>query len=141
MSTFLFKTEPGDFSFADLVRKQHVTWDGVSNPGALIHLRRVRRGDEVFIYHTGDEKAVVGLARAATDADEDPKKPGKNDAGEPKAAVVDLVPLRAAKTPVTLAAMKADARFKDFALLRQGRLSVMSVPPDVAAAIRAWAGV
>ncbi len=141
MPTFLLKTEPGTFSYADLVKAKRTVWDGVSNPGALAALRAVRTGDELLIYHTGDEKAIVGLARAVGDAYADPKQPGKTAAGEIKFAVVDLAPLRAAKTPATLAAIKADVRFKDFALVRQARLSVMAVPAALDKALRTMAGL
>jgi len=136
MAAFLFKTEPTEYSFDDLVREKRCVWTGVSNPGALIHLRNVKKGDEVFIYHTGDQKAVVGLAKAASDAYEDPRKPGRNDKGEPKFAVVDLTPLRAAKTPIKLAEIKADVRFAEFPLVRQGRLSAMAVSLELAQALR-----
>ena len=68
MATFLLKTEPSEYSFADLQRDKSTLWTGVSNAAALIHLRSICKGDELFIYHTGDEKAIVGLARAAGDA-------------------------------------------------------------------------
>jgi predicted RNA-binding protein with PUA-like domain len=141
MSTFLVKTEPGDYSFADLVKDKRTVWSGVSNPAALSHLRSVRKGDEVLIYHTGDEKAIVGLAQALGGPYEDPKRKGLTDEGAPKFAVIDLAPLRAAKNPVPLSQVKADARFKDFALVRQGRLSVMPVPPALDNALRALAGL
>lgn len=134
-SWFLVKTEPETFAFADLVRAGQSIWDGVSNPAALIHLRKIRKGDEIFIYHTGSEKAVVGLAVATSAPFEDPKKPGQNDRGEPKFAVVSLAPVRAFATPVTLAAIKADARFAAFPLVTQGRLSVMPVPAALAKAL------
>lgn len=141
MPTLLLKTEPDEYSFADLQRDKRTVWSGVSNPAALKSLRAARKGDEAFIYHTGDEKRIVGLARVATAAYEDPERPGRNDAGEPRFAVIDLAPLRAAKAPLTLAAMKADARFKGFALVRQPRLSVMPVPAELDAAIRALTGL
>jgi predicted RNA-binding protein with PUA-like domain len=141
MATLLFKTEPGDYSFADLQREKRCVWTGVANPAALGHIRTAKAGDEVFIYHTGDEKAIVGLAAVVKAPYEDPKQPGKNAKGEPKFAVVDLKPLRAAKTPVTLAAVKADARFKAFPLVTQGRLSVMPVPADLDRALRSLAGL
>lgn len=141
MTTYLFKTEPGDYAFADLAREGRCVWQGVKNPQALIHLRAVKAGDEVLIYHTGDEKAVVGLARVTRGAYEDPAKPGLTDSGEPKFAVVDLVPVRAAKTPATLAAIKADPRFKDFALATHSRLSVMPVPAAMESALRKLAGL
>ncbi len=141
MATFLFKTEPSDFSFDDLVREKRCVWTGVSNPAALNQLRTVRKGDDVLIYHTGDERAIVGLARAASGAYEDPKKPGKNDRGEPKFAVVDLVPVRAAKTPIDLSAIKADKRFAKFPLVTQGRLSVMRVESGLDQALQSLAGL
>ena len=141
MATFLFKTEPGDYSFADLLREKRCVWSGVANAAALGHLRTAAAGDEVLIYHTGDEKAIVGLAAVAKGAYEDPAQPGRNDKGQPKFAVVDLKPVRAAKTPVTLGAIKGDARFAAFPLVTQGRLSVMPVPPALDKAIRAMAGL
>ena len=108
---WLFKTEPSAYSFERLVKEGKTRWDGVKNPLALRHLRSVRKGDLIAIYHTGTVKAVVGIAQAASDA-----------AGD----TVALVPVEAV-APVPLAAIKADARFKDFALVRMGRLSVMPV--------------
>jgi predicted RNA-binding protein with PUA-like domain len=110
--SWLFKTEPSDYSFERLVKEKKTTWTGVKNALALKHLRQVRKGDEIAIYHTGGVKAVVGVARALADA--------KGDA-------VDVAPVKAV-TPVTLAAIKADPRFKAFPLVTIGRLSVMPVP-------------
>jgi predicted RNA-binding protein with PUA-like domain len=141
MATFLFKTEPDDFSYADLAREKRSTWNGVANPAALGHLRKVRKGDEILIYHTGKEKAIVGLAKALNNPFEDPARSGVNDAGEPKWAVVDLAPVSAAKTPVTLAQIKADARYAAFPLVTQGRLSVMPVPASLDKALRTLAGL
>ncbi len=140
MPAFLLKTEPSAYSFADLVRDARTCWSGVSNPGALISLRAIARGDELFIYHTGDEKAIVGLARAASGAYEDPARTGLTDEGLPRFAVVDVEPVRALARPVTLASIKADARFKGFALVTNSRLSVMPVPAALARAIRAMGG-
>ncbi|CAG0979702.1 hypothetical protein PHYC_01698 [Phycisphaerales bacterium] len=141
MATFLLKTEPGTFSYDDLVRDGRCTWDGVTNPAALQAIRSMKKGDEAMIYHTGDEKAVVGLAKVTRAAYEDPARPGLNDRGEPKFAVVDLSPLRAVKSPLTLADIKADKRFTAFALVKQGRLSVMPVPDALAKAIREKTGL
>jgi predicted RNA-binding protein with PUA-like domain len=141
MATFLMKTEPGEYSFDDLVNDKRTVWSGVTNAAALGHIRAIRKGDEVLIYHTGGEKAIVGLARAAGSAYADPKKPGTTPRGEPKFAVVDLVPVRSVSRPVTLAQVKADPRFKEFALVRQSRLSVMPVPPAMDTAIRTLAGL
>lgn len=141
MPCFLFKTEPAEFSFADLQRDARCTWDGVTNAAALIALRSCAKGDDVLIYHTGDERAVVGLARVTSPPREDPANPGLNARAEPKFAVVDLAPVAPAKTPVTLARIKDDARFKDFPLVTQGRLSVMPVPPALSKILRTWAGM
>ena len=112
MARWLFKTEPSDYSFERLVKEKRTSWTGVKNALALRHLRAVRKGDEIAIYHTGNAKAVVGIARAASDA--------KDDA-------VGIVPVKPV-APLTLAAIKADPRFKDFVLVKMGRLSVMPVP-------------
>lgn len=129
MSTWLLKTEPSEYGFADLQRDKKTVWSGVSNNLALKHLREIKKGDTLLIYHTGDEKAVVGIAKAVSDAYADPK------AGDPKLAVVDAAPVKPLKQPVTLAQLKADKRFKDFALVKISRLSVMPVPDDVEAAL------
>ena len=141
MATFILKTEPSTYSFADLQREKRAVWDGISNAAALASLRKARRGDEALIYHTGDEKAIVGLARMASDAYEDPKQPGTNAEGEPRVPVVDLTPLRVVNIPVTLAQLKADRRFAAFPLVRQPRLSVIAVPPELDTAIRTMAGL
>lgn len=125
MGRWLFKTEPSEYSFEHLVRDRRTTWSGVTNPTALIHLRNVRRGDAILIYHTGGVKAVVGLAKAAGDAYPDPR------AENPKLVAVDLVPDRPLSKPVTLAAIKQRPRFKSFDLVRIGRLSVMPVPDEL----------
>lgn len=141
MPTFLLKTEPSVFSYDDLARLKRTVWDGVTNNAALLHLRSARRGDEAFIYHTGDEKQIVGLARILRNPFEDPKRPGVNAKGEPKFAVIEIAPARKARTPVTLDRIKRDRAFAAFALVKQSRLSVMPVPPDLDAVLRAWAGL
>src|SRR5207249_4770904 len=105
---WLFKTEPSTYSFAQLRAEGRATWDGVKNPLALKHLANVAEGDFVFIYHTGDEKAVVGVARAASGPYPDPK------AKDAKLLVVDLTPVRLLDRPVSLAAIKASKRFGGF---------------------------
>jgi predicted RNA-binding protein with PUA-like domain len=127
MATFLFKTEPGDYSFTDLQRDKQCVWSGVANPQARIHLRSIVAGDFAFIYHTGDVKAIVGLARVTRGAFEDPAQKGLNERGEIKAPVVTIEPVAPARNPVTLAAIKADPCFADFALVSHSRLSVMPV--------------
>lgn len=141
MTTFLLKTEPSTYSFAMLVRDGACTWDGVSNAAALQAIRTMRPGDEVFIYHTADERAIVGLARVTSVPREDPAHPGTTASGEPKFAVVDLEPVKPARTPVTLAWLKQDPAFEQFALLRQSRLSAMPVPPPLAKMLRKAAGL
>jgi predicted RNA-binding protein with PUA-like domain len=117
--TFLFKTEPSEYSFADLVRDKRATWEGVSNALALIHLRSVKKGDTIVIYHTGAEKRAVGLAVASRGAYPDP------NANDGKHVVVDLKPLRALPEPVALAVFKRDRVLCATELVRLSRLSVM----------------
>lgn len=118
---WLFKEEPSNYSFATFTTDKKTVWSGVRNPLAQKHLHAVKKGDRVFYYHTGNEKSVVGIAKALADARPDPE----DKAG--KTAVVDLGPVRALQKPVTLAAIKADPFFKTFALVRMSRLSVMPV--------------
>ena len=118
---WLFKEEPTHYSFDDLVKDGKTSWTGVKNPLAQKHLRSVKKGDRVFYYHTGDEKAVVAVAKALTDSYPDPK-----DASG-KLAAVDVGPVKKLPRPVTLAEIKAKAFFKDFPLVRISRLSVMPV--------------
>lgn len=121
MAQWLFKEEPTHYSFDDLKKDGSTVWSGVKNPLAQKHLRAVRKNDRIFYYHTGGEKAVVGVARAASDAYPDPAdKSGK-------AHVVDVTPVKKLARPVTLASIKADRRFAAFALTRVPRLSVMPV--------------
>lgn len=141
MATYLIKTEPGDYSYDDLVRDKRTTWDGVRNNAALLHLRRIRKGDEVLLYHTGSERRIAGLGTVTKGAYEDPAEPGVNDKGEPKWAVIDIAPRKPAARAVTLTDIKADKRFADFDLVRQGRLSVMLVPPGIDKALRTMAGL
>ena len=118
---WLFKEEPTHYSYDDLVTDRSTSWTGVKNPLAQKHLRSVKKGDEIFFYHTGDEKAVVGVMRATANAYSDPAdKSGKLSA-------VDVSAVRKLATPVTLAAIKADRRFASFPLTRLPRLSVMPV--------------
>ena len=118
---WLFKEEPSSYSFDQFAKDGGTTWSGVKNPLAQKHLRSVKKGDRVFYYHTGSERAVVGVARATSDAYPDPKdKSGK-------AAVVDIAPVRALPRPVSLGEIKAASGFSDFPLTRLPRLSVMPV--------------
>jgi len=118
---WLFKEEPTHYNFDALVKDKSTTWSGVKNPVAQKHLHAVKKGDRIFYYHTGDEKAVVGIAKALGNAYPDP------DDATGKAAVVDVAPVKKLARPVTLKAIKADPSFKTFPLVRISRLSVMPV--------------
>jgi predicted RNA-binding protein with PUA-like domain len=118
---WLFKEEPTHYSYDELAKDGTTVWSGVKNPLAQKHLHAVKKGDRIFYYHTGDEKAIVGIAKAAGHAYPDP-----GDAGG-KQAVVDVVPVKKLPRPVTLAEIKADRRFASFPLTRIPRLSVMPV--------------
>ena len=118
---WLFKEEPSSYSFDDLTRDGQTSWAGVRNPLAQKHLRSVKKGDRIFYYHTGGEKAIVGVMRAVSDPYPDPK-----DASG-KLSVVDVAPLQPLKRPVTLAEVKASKAFVSFPLTRLPRLSVMPV--------------
>jgi predicted RNA-binding protein with PUA-like domain len=118
---WLFKEEPTHYSFDALMKDKKTIWSGVKNPLAQKHLHAVKKGDRIFYYHTGDEKAIVGIAKALSDAYADPQdKTGKQ-------AIVNVAPVKKLPRPVTLAEIKADAAFKDFPLVRISRLSVMPV--------------
>jgi predicted RNA-binding protein with PUA-like domain len=121
---WLLKEEPTHYSYDDLARDGRTSWTGVRNALAQKHLRGIRKGDRLFFYHTGDEKAVVGIAKAAGAAYPDPA----DTAG--KLYAVDVVPVKKLKAPVTLAAIKADKRFASFPLVRMSRLSVMPVTDE-----------
>jgi predicted RNA-binding protein with PUA-like domain len=115
---YLLKTEPSTYSFADLQREQETIWDGVTNPVALKNLRSMEKGEDLVIYHTGDEKSVVGTASVVAVDSTDPKNPRVTiKAGKPL------------KQPITLASIKANKLFADSPLVRQGRLSVVPLTP------------
>lgn len=121
---WLFKEEPTHYSFDALDKDKRTVWSGVKNPLAQKHLHAVKRGDRIFYYHTGDEKAVVGVAKALGDAYPDrADKTGKQ-------AVVEVAPVRKLPRPVTLAEIKADKAFAAFPLVRISRLSVMPVTDE-----------
>ena len=121
---WLFIEEPTHYSYDQLARDGQTSWTGVKNPLAQKHLRSIKKGDRIFFYHTGDEKAVIGIAKAAGAAYPDPAdKSGKLYA-------VDVAPVKKLKKPVTLAAIKADTAFATFVLTRVPRLSVMPVSDD-----------
>jgi predicted RNA-binding protein with PUA-like domain len=130
---WLFKEEPSHYGYDDLVREGKTRWSGVRNSLAQKHLRSVQKGDSIFYYHTGDEKAIVAIAKAAGDAYPDPAdKSGKLFA-------VDVVPVKKLRRPVTLAEIKAKPSFRDFPLVRISRLSVMPVSDSEWAAIEKMA--
>ena len=121
---WLFKTEPNEYSFDDLERDKKTTWDGVGNSLALKHLRAVRLGDEILIYHSGDQKAIVGVAEAIREPYPDPREQDE------KLVVVDLKPKRRLARPLTLAEVKATQGLHDFDLVRLPRLSVMPISAE-----------
>jgi predicted RNA-binding protein with PUA-like domain len=118
---WLLKTEPSTYAWSQLERDGRTVWDGVRNALALKHLAAMRSGDEAIVYHTGGEKAAVGVARVARGAYPDPKQ---KDA---RLLVVDLEPVRALARPVPLAEMRPNRALAGFELLRLPRLSVMPV--------------
>ena len=121
MAQWLVKEEPEHYPYDQLERDRTTVWAGVRNPLAQKHLRAIRRGDRIFYYHTGKQKAVVATAKAASDPYPDPKD------AEGKLFVVDVTPDKKLPRPVTLAEIKADAAFASFPLVRMSRLSVMPV--------------
>jgi predicted RNA-binding protein with PUA-like domain len=120
MSYFLAKTDPDTYSLDDLEREKKTAWDGVTNPQAVRAIREMRPSDRVFIYHSGGESAIVGLATIRSAPRDDPKNP--------KSAVVDLEFTERLDPPTTLAEIKQSKKFDDWALVRQGRLSTMAAP-------------
>ncbi|MEO0630146.1 MAG: EVE domain-containing protein [Planctomycetota bacterium] len=141
MATYLCKSEPDDYSYDDLVRDKKTEWDGVTNNAAQKHMRGIKKGDEILFYHTGDEKRIAGLATVTKAAYPDPDKPGELASGDPKFVLFDLKPTKAATKDCTLADVKADDRFADFALVKQARLSVMPVPANLDKLLRKMAGL
>lgn len=121
---WILKTDTDTYPFDQLVRERRAVWDGVTNALALKHIRGMAKGDQVFIYHSGDEKSLVGLARIVSDPYPDPK------AKDAKLTVVDVEAGDRLPRPVTLAEIKADPAFADLGLVRMSRLSVIPVPPE-----------
>lgn len=120
MNYFLAKTDHDTYSVDDLEREHQTTWDGVTNPQAVRAIKEMRPGDRVFIYHSGGVSAIVGLALVRSEPRPDPRNA--------KSAVVDLEFVGRINPPVTLKDIKDSKQFEDWALVRQGRLSTMSVP-------------
>jgi predicted RNA-binding protein with PUA-like domain len=121
---WLFKTEPSVYSYQQLEKEQKTMWDGVKNYLALKNLKDIKKGDEILIYHTGDEKAAVGVARAVSGAYPDPSKK------DPKLLVVDIEAVKSLPRPVTLAEIKANSKLAKFDLVRLPRLSIMQVSEE-----------
>ena len=111
---YLLKTEPAAYSFADLQRDGSTIWDGVTNPTAVKHLREMQPGERLVIYETGEHKSAVGLATVVS-----------VDAADPKTPLVKIKAGKPLREPISLAQIKADTRFADSPLVRQGRLSVV----------------
>jgi predicted RNA-binding protein with PUA-like domain len=117
---YLVKTEPLVYSIGQLRHDKRTTWDGIKNPQALKAIRAMRSGDRVFIYHSGGESAIVGIAEVVGEPRPDPN--------EPKLAVVDVKYITGFEPPATLAEIKGSHLFDDWSLVRQGRLSAMPAP-------------
>ncbi len=124
MAYWILKTEPTAYSFDDLQREGRTVWDGVANAQALNNIRRMQPGDEALIYHSGDERAAVGLARIVSEPYPDPAL------DDPKRTVVDVEAVRRLEQPVTLVAIKDASTFAQLALVRQPRLSVVPVDEE-----------
>ncbi len=118
---WLLKTEPTAYSFQQLEKAGRATWDGVRNNLALLHLRAMKSGDQALVYHSGAEKQVVGVVRIASAPYPDPSQ------DDPRLVVVDLMPLRRLKHPVTLAQVRAEPALAGMPLIKFTRLSVMPV--------------
>ncbi len=119
---WLLKSDPETYGYADLERDKRTVWDGVRNPQALKYLGQMKKGDQVFVYETGDDKQIVGLAEVTKEAYPDPKQK------DPKLLVIEVQAKERVPKPVTLAQVKADPAFAEFQLVRMSRLSVMPVP-------------
>ena len=131
---WILKTDSDTYPFGHLERDGRTVWDGVANALALQHIRGMAKGDQVMIYHSGGDKAIVGLARVTSAPYADPKKK------DPKLAVVDIEAAGRLPRPVPLATLKADPVFADLGLVRQPRLSVMPVPASQWKRLLALAG-
>lgn len=135
MNHWLIKSEPSQYSYDDLVSDKRTVWDGITNNQALMFLREMQKGDRVFFYHTGTEKAIVGVAKIVRDPYPDP------GADDDKLVVVDVAPERRVPKPIPLSTIKSDDAFADFFLVRNSRLSVMPVAPRSWAKLCALAGI
>lgn len=134
MTYWLVKSEPFKYSWDQFVKDGHTFWDGVRNYQARNNLRAMKKGDQVFFYHSNEGLEIVGIAKVAKEAYQDPTTDDTNW------VVVDLKPVKKLPKPVTLAQMKADIRLENLSLIRQGRLSVCAVTPEEWGAIEEMAG-
>ncbi|HEY5122732.1 MAG TPA: EVE domain-containing protein [Ignavibacteria bacterium] len=125
MNYWLLKSEPKVYSLEDLLKDGKTCWDRVTNNTALKNIRSIHKGDLAFIYHTGDEKQIIGIAEVDSDPYPDPKELNI------KLVVFDIKPVRKLTRIITLAQIKSDKFFKDFALVKQGRLSVVPVAKEI----------
>jgi predicted RNA-binding protein with PUA-like domain len=132
---WILKTEPSTYGFSDLVRDRRTRWEGVSNAVALKHLRSMLEGDDALIYHTGNSKSLIGLARIVSAPYPDPSQQDE------RLVVVDVEAGKALPREVSLAEIKADPAFKDLGLVRLSRLSVVPVEPDQWKRLLAMAGL
>jgi len=119
MAYWLMKSEPGNYSWQDLIRDGSTEWDGVRNNAARLHLKAMKRGDEAFFYHSMDERSVIGVMRVSREAAPDPR--------DPDWVSVKVEPVRELKRPVTLKEIKGEPKLAKMELIRQSRLSVAPV--------------
>lgn len=119
MNLWLFKTDPDTYAWKNLLKAKREVWDGVTNNLALKHLRSVKKGDRIFIYHSGADKAIVGIAKAVTHSYPDPSKK------DPKLQIVDIAPEEELTKPVALSEIKANKKLTSWELVRLSRLSIM----------------
>ncbi|MEJ5368360.1 MAG: EVE domain-containing protein [Bryobacteraceae bacterium] len=122
MRYFLLKTDPDTYSAADLERERRTVWDGVTNPQAAGFIRQMKTGDRALVYHSGKDPGIVALAKIVSAP--------RQDESNPKSWVADVEFLRWVTPPLSLREIKESGKFNDWALIRQGRLSVMDVPPE-----------
>jgi predicted RNA-binding protein with PUA-like domain len=135
MQYWLLKSEPEVYSWDQLVRDKRTHWDGVRNHQAAINLKAMRKGDHAFFYHSGEERRIVGVMEIVAEAHPDPG----DEAG--RFVMVDVKALAPVKTPVTLAAVKAEPKLAEFKLVRQGRLSVVPVTAEEWRLLSKMAGI
>ena len=124
MSYWLVKSEPSTYGWDHLVKDKKTTWDGIRNFAARNHLKAMKKGDEVFFYHSNEGVEIVGIAKVTKEFFPEP------GADDPKWVAVELEPYKKLKKPVTLAQVKADKRLANMALVRIGRLSVQPVTKE-----------